>query len=120
MAETGTCEAIKVDGQPCTAYARPGTRWCWAHDPDLKEKRDEARSKGGRERMRRAAVLPEEAPDLPLATVADVVALLGQTINQTRKGALDPKVCNAVVQGASVLLRALEGGELAAQLEELR
>jgi hypothetical protein len=70
--------------------------------------------------MRQAAVLPDDAPDLRLQTVVDVVSLLGQTINQTRKGALDPKVCNAVVQGASVLLRALEASELAKQLTELR
>jgi hypothetical protein len=70
--------------------------------------------------MRRTAVLPADAPDVPLESVKDVVALLGQTINQTRKGTLDAKVCNAVVQGATVLLRALEGADTQRQIDELR
>jgi hypothetical protein len=38
-----------------------------------------------------------------LQTVADVAAFLGQTINQTRRGELDPKVTNAIVGAVKVL-----------------
>jgi hypothetical protein len=66
-------------------------------------------------------VLPAGTPDLPLRTVTDVVTLLGQTINQVRRGELDPKVGNAIGMLTGQLLRALEGADLAervAQLEE--
>jgi hypothetical protein len=114
------CEATRQNGKPCRADARPGSRWCWSHDPGLKEKRDAARRKGGRERSKAAAVLPQDAPDLPLKTIADVTVALAATVNQVRKGALDAKAANCVGYLLSVLLRALEGGELQRQLDELR
>ena len=33
------CEGIKRDGEPCTASAMPGSRYCWHHDPDHAEER---------------------------------------------------------------------------------
>src|SRR5262245_13145882 len=79
------CQQVRQDGTPCRATARP-SGFCFAHDPALAAKRTDARRKGGRERSRRAAVLPADTPDLPLSTVGDVVALLGQTLNQVRRG----------------------------------
>jgi hypothetical protein len=114
------CEATRQDGTPCRGNSRPGSRWCWAHDPGLKEKRDAARRKGGRERSKAAAVLPQDAPDLPLGTVGEVVKALAATVNQVRKGALDVKAANCVGYLLSVMLRALEGSELQRQLDELR
>src|SRR5262249_21918667 len=60
------------------------------------------------------------APDLVLNDVPAVVKLLAETINQVRKGTLDPKVANCVGYLASILLRALEGSELAREIEQLR
>lgn len=33
------CHGTKRDGEPCTASAVPGSRWCWHHDPDHAEER---------------------------------------------------------------------------------
>jgi hypothetical protein len=90
------------------------------HDPDLAEERIRGRRQGGKTRSKAAAVLPSTVPDLPLAKVGDVVVLLAETINQTRKGLLDPKVSNAIGCLSSVLLKALQDTDLAAQLAELR
>jgi hypothetical protein len=49
--------------------------------------------------------------------VADVVTLLSETISQVRRGEIDPKIANATGYLSSVLLRALEGGELAREIE---
>jgi hypothetical protein len=120
MAESRVCEAPKVDGEPCQAAARPGSRFCIFHDPECQQQRDEARSKGGKERMRRVAVLPEDAADLPLETVADVTRALAVTFNQVRRGQLDAKVGNCLGVLAGVLLRAFEGSDLAEELAALR
>jgi hypothetical protein len=64
-------------------------------------------------------VLPAGTPDLPLRTVTDVVTLLGQTINQTRRGDMDPRVANAVGMLTGQLLRALEGADLAERVARL-
>jgi hypothetical protein len=113
------CKATKKDGSPCPVEARP-SGYCWVHDPELARSRSRGRREGGKTRSKPAAVLPATAPDLPIRTVADVVGLLAESINRTRKGGLDPKVANAVGYLSSVLLRALQDSDLAAQLAELR
>jgi uncharacterized small protein (DUF1192 family) len=64
-------------------------------------------------------VLPADAPDLDVKDVTSVVVLLGRCINEVRKGLIDPKVANATGYLASVLLRALEVGELEQRLAAL-
>jgi hypothetical protein len=51
--------------------------------------------------------------------VADVVALLGRTINQVLTGKIGVGVGNCVGQLGGVLLRALEGDEVERRLAEL-
>jgi hypothetical protein len=67
--------------------------------------------------------LPSDTPDLPLRTVADVIAALGETMNQVRTGRIDARVGNCLGVLAGVLLKAIEGGDLErriAALEERR
>lgn len=68
-------------------------------------------------RMKRSAVLPADTPDALLGTHAELAAFLATTLNQTRRGELDPRVCNALTYGASVQLRVIENGDLAKRLE---
>jgi hypothetical protein len=42
------CATCRKDGQPCTAPVRPGSAYCFAHDPAQAEARQAAREKGGR------------------------------------------------------------------------
>jgi hypothetical protein len=113
------CQYLKAGGEPCRAQALPGRTSCIFHDPDLAAKRAEGRKRGGTVRSKPAAVLPRSTPDLPLRTVADIAAMLGTTINQVRRGELDPKVGNCLAVLSGQLLRALEGGELAQRLDAL-
>ena len=121
MATSGLpgCKQAKADGKPCRAGARPGSRYCIFHDPELADMRAEARRAGGRRRCPRAVVL-SDAEDLPLQNAADVTALLGKAINEVRQGKLDPKVANAIGFLAGVLLRALETSDIAEQLASFR
>jgi hypothetical protein len=114
------CTFIKADGSLCRGKARPGTTLCLFHNPADREATAEGRKKGGRRCRTPAATLGDDAADLPLSSVADIVTLLGQTINAVRKGRMDSKVGNCVGQLAGVLLKALEGDQLARDLEELR
>ncbi|HVS36841.1 MAG TPA: hypothetical protein VMS17_14875 [Gemmataceae bacterium] len=111
------CKLARADGTPCRANARPASDFCIFHDPEMTERRAEARRNGGR--SRKAAVL-SDAEDLPVRSAADVTALLATTINEVRKGKLDPRIGNAVGYLAGILLRALETGDLAEQVAALR
>jgi hypothetical protein len=58
------------------------------------------------------ATLPEVTPDAPLANAHDVSELLAQTINQVRRGELDPKVGNAVGYLAGIFLKTIQQTEI--------
>jgi hypothetical protein len=91
--------------------------FCFFHDPHLAKQRTEARRAGGR--GHRAATMPANTAHLPLTNVAEVVALLGDTINMTRVGQLDPRVANSIGYISGILLKALETGNLERRLSDL-
>lgn len=113
------CRFRKPDGTRCRGQARRGKQSCTFHDPDLAAERAEGRRRGGIGRSRPAAVAPSDAPDLPLRTAADVTAALADAFNRVRRGQLDVKVGNCLGLLAGQLLRAIDGGNLAARIETL-
>jgi len=55
----------------------------------------------------------------PLNNVHDVSLLLGQSINQVRRGQLAPRVATAIGYLAGILLSALQQGPLEERLQRL-
>jgi hypothetical protein len=116
---TGQCCYIKPDRSKCEANAVRESFYCFFHDPDLKQEREAARKKGGKERSRKAAVLPSDTPDRPLATAADITALLTATINQVLRGQLDTRISNSVSVLVDSLVRAQRQEQVERRLERL-
>jgi hypothetical protein len=92
--------------------------FCFFHDPECAEKRDEARKRGGQQTSRQhrkaGAVSPSvacELADLRLEDVGDVVKALADTFNKVRKGELDVRIGNCLGVLAGTLLRAFRGDE---------
>ena len=69
--------------------------------------------------MRTAAVLPFDTPDHPLTNSKEVSDLLAVSINQLRRGQLDPRIANGIGYLATVLLRALEQGPIEERLAQI-
>ena len=63
--------------------------------------------------------LDATTPDISVESCQDVVKLIAETINQVRRGELDPRVANAVGYLANVLIKATEQGDHEKRLEEL-
>lgn len=116
------CQKTKVGGSQCEASALTGSTFCYFHDASKAHDRRVAQRAGGIARSRQCAVLPRETPDRPVRKISDVVELLGETLNQVRRGQIDSKVANSVAYIAGILLKALERGPLEeriASLEEI-
>jgi len=64
-------------------------------------------------------VLAPDTPDHPLGSTTEIARLLGDSINQIRRGELDPRVANAMGYMASVLLKALHQGPVEERLAYL-
>lgn len=110
------CTHTKPDGTRCGATARRGRRCCVFHDKASAARTAEGRRRGGLNRKVAPTTLPPDAPDLPLRTMHDVVALLEDTINRVRTGRLGVAVGNSVGQLAMVLQKCLERADLEARI----
>jgi len=112
-----SCKAVTEDGQPCQAGVQAGSEFCFFHDPAKAKEREAAQRAGGS--LGKAKVLPPDTRDVPLSSTADAVRFLALTINQVRRGEIDPKVANAIGYLSATLLRALEQDDIERRLAEL-
>lgn len=104
------CQSLKPDGGTCHAPRIAGSDFCFFHDPERSAEREAAQRSGGlRNRM---AVLSSTAPDACLQDTQDLVTLLSVTINQVRRGEVDPKVANAVGYLGGLLMKAIHEAEI--------
>jgi hypothetical protein len=111
------CKASKRAGSRCEAAALDGSDYCFFHDPSRAAERREAQALGGqRNRMK---TLDAAIPDVKFESTAEVVALLSDTINQVRKGDIDPRIGNTVGYLANLLIKALEQNELETRIDKL-
>jgi hypothetical protein len=114
---TGQCGAVKADGQWCHARALVNSQFCYFHNPASADERIAASRRGGE--RNRAATLPADTPDFPLATATDASALIGRTINQLLRGEIDPKIATAVGYLVTVKVKAADTGTLERRLAAL-
>jgi len=112
-----TCLSEKRDGVRCRARPVAGSSFCFFHDPDAAAKRNAAQKAGGQKRQ--IIVLPPSAPDAKLNGARDTVDLIAATINQVRRGEIDPKVANTVGYLVGLLLKALHETETERRLSAL-
>lgn len=111
------CRATTTDGPSCQAAALPGSDYCFFHDPERADERREAKAAGGRHGKMKT--LAADAPAVRVESCQDVVRLISETINQVRRGELDPRVANAVGYLANILIKAAEQGDMEKRIEQL-
>jgi hypothetical protein len=111
------CKANKSDGSRCEVAALTDSEFCFFHDPSRAADRKAAQSLGGH--GNRIRTLDPGVPDVRIQNSEDTVSLLSETINQVRKGVIDPRVANAVGYLANIALRAVDQNELEARIRKL-
>ena len=102
------CLATTKTGAPCRAIPRPGRPYCFGHDPELDERRREARRRGG---LTRAAALKEANPlaERPsLRTPEEVLGVLEGALGLLAAGKVGEARARTVGYLAQVALRALD------------
>ena len=113
----GKCIQRKKAGARCNARPMEHSEFCFFHDPARAKERARAQRAGGL--RNRAVALPSSVPDAPLADLRDVVRLVADTINQVRRGEIDPRIANSVGFLAGILIKAWDRGEFEARLKAL-
>ena len=113
------CQSLRKNGQACGADAQTGKSICIFHDPERSGDAIRARSAGGTARSKPASVVSRDTPEQTLRSVKEVSSLLGESINQVRRGEIDPRIANAVGYLSAILLKALEQGEIEERLSKI-
>ena len=111
------CSAINRDGRPCSGVARLDRPYCWAHDPELNERRAEGQRKGGAARSNKVRARRQYASGG--LTPAEVAGLLGKALTDVLSGTLEPGPANAAAGIARALLAVREATELETRISEL-
>jgi hypothetical protein len=111
------CAALKPDGSQCQAAALYESEFCFFHDPSRAAERHQAQALGGKQN--RMKTLDSGAPNIECHNTEDIIALLTQTINQVRKGAIDPRIANSVGYLATITIKIFEHNDLENRIEKL-
>jgi hypothetical protein len=111
------CRYTRPDGRKCQATPTADSGFCFFHDPERAHDRLQAQRTGGR--RNKAVSLSADTPDCNLKNVGDVIALLGTTINQVRRGQVDPRIANTIGYLSAMLLKAQELGNIEQRLSAL-
>jgi hypothetical protein len=94
--------------------------FCYFHDPGKAAERQDSCAAGGRQN--RMKTLDAATSDMNIKDCGNVFELLSETINQVRRGEIDPRVANSVGYLASITVKVLEQNALEdriTRLEEL-
>ncbi|NMB47926.1 hypothetical protein GYA13_00570 [Candidatus Kuenenbacteria bacterium] len=113
------CKFIKLNGKQCEAWPMDKSDYCFAHNPDIKEERQLALSKGGSQKLKRLA---EPLPKIEVRDIASVKNLLEDSINRVRTGEIDVRIANTLGFLANHFLSALrleKDWELESRLEKI-
>jgi hypothetical protein len=112
------CQAKKDNRQPCKARAQAGSKFCFFHDPNARDQRREAQSKGGGKRTHSVVFYPPPS-DFDLSDPHGVANALTWVANRVIRGELDSRTATAVGYLGDCALRAYNAGSIADRLEAL-
>ncbi len=107
------CTSTKSDGSRCRGVARP-SGFCWAHDPELRDKASAARKAGGENSSNVARAGKRLPKDL-----RDVLDRLMRALATVETGELDPRRATAMARLASAIVRTHEAGDVEQRLGEI-
>jgi|SRR5215218_8737959 hypothetical protein len=111
----GQCRAITQTGKPCSGTPRPGTGFCWFHDPALAAQRADGRRRGGHNSAKEQRARKALAGGFKDVQTAQAVML--QVLARLYRGDFDPGLAVAMASVARAI-DALAKTTAAAAMEE--
>ncbi len=108
------CESTRRDGGRCKAPALPNRPFCFAHDPALQERRQEARKRGGKNRADIVRLRGLAPPRL-----LPIFDTLEAALREVHAGDITPQQATAMAALARALTALLTAGEIEQRLRDL-
>lgn len=107
----------KTQSGPCRARVQSGSRFCFFHDPESRERRQEAQRKGGSRKALIPAALP--AFDLDYSKLENIPPMIALVNNMMLSRQLDAKTGHAVFHGIDTALRVHSLSALKRQMDKV-
>jgi hypothetical protein len=108
------CESTRQDGGRCPAPALPERPYCFAHDPELAERREAGRRRGGRNRAKIVRLRGRVPPRL-----LPVYDTLEQALFEVHRGDISPQQATAMAALSRAMVSVLTAGELEQRVRDL-
>ena len=109
------CNYTKPNNKQCLANAMKDSKFCFTHNPKMKEQKLAAVIRGGKSSKKNCNRLPA----VPLNDPKDVVALLSRTINEARTGSIELRVANCIGYLSGHLIKAIEISNLEERISKI-
>lgn len=116
MSEPLKCCHLLEDGKQCGAYALAEKDLCFSHDPQSKQAKLEAVTKGGRAK---GVTVPEALTPVEVKVPQDVTVLLAQTVIALWCGKISEKKASSTGFLAGLLLKSFEVSRNAKQMDAM-
>lgn len=116
------CTKIKVNGEPCRAFALPEQGVCWSHHPDNRDAVKEAQRRGGINRSTYRRAVRQWAAAGEMISMHDLPAFLRAAVVEVREGRLEPSQASAIATLAKTAIQVsadVEMEQRIAALEEV-
>lgn len=110
--------AFKCKIEECNAWAT-GDGYCFAHSPNLADKRAVARQAGGLVGKSPADRIKVDLKPMKLDSLDDIKHLLAETINLVRTGEIDIKVAHCIGNLSHYLRKTIEVSDLEQRLQTI-
>ena len=108
------CTTIKANGERCRGVSIEGSPHCFAHAPEMRDRKIAGNAKGGRHKssmVRLERMMP--------ARLAPVYERLEEVLDQLHKGKLDPRIAMAMSSVTRTMVALVQAGELEERLREV-
>ena len=109
-----TCVESRRDGKRCRAKPVPGGKRCWAHAPELEEKRRSARQSGGLNSSG-----PARVRKLLPSRLAPLIGRLENALGEIHDGELEPSRGQAMASLSRAIVAVFSAGEFEERLRRI-
>lgn len=112
------CKFVKADNQVCEAKALKGQDYCFFHskNKEVKDKRIEANSEGGKSKLKFATQVPKPN-HFQLKAVVDVLGLMEYTINELLQNRMAKEKAPCIGYLANITIGAIKDNSFEQRLE---
>ncbi|RJO58949.1 hypothetical protein C4546_05105 [Candidatus Parcubacteria bacterium] len=107
------CQFTKQDGQQCEGNAIYDSQYCFSHNPDSRQAKNEAVLNGGLALKK----IKFELEEVEIKSIQDITALLAKTINELRTNKIPPKIAVNIGYLSNIMITSLKEGEIEKRLE---